>query len=147
MQNPQATFEQPGLLIKFAIDEDKKSGWAVDPQFGKDHAAVFEFPEPVGAEGGVTFTLTLEFNGNNRHNIGRPRIAITKLNTQDVYEQPTAILDLVISQKLGRHTTLKLGAKNLLNPKFERTYGKNSDLLYSSYTRGRLFGLSLTHEF
>ncbi len=77
LRNPQATFEQPGLLIKFAIDGDKKSGWAVDPQFGKDHAAVFEFPEPLGADGGVTLTLTLEFNGNNQHNIGRPRLSVT----------------------------------------------------------------------
>jgi outer membrane receptor for ferrienterochelin and colicin len=54
---------------------------------------------------------------------------------------------LIISQKLGRHLTLKFGAKNLLNPKIERTYGKNSDLLYSSYTKGRAFGLSMTYDF
>jgi hypothetical protein len=41
-----------------------KSGWAVDPQFGKDHAALFETAEELGAEGGVTLTFTLEFNGN-----------------------------------------------------------------------------------
>jgi mono/diheme cytochrome c family protein len=77
LQNPQATFEQPTLFIKNAIDEDKKSGWAVDPQFGKDHAAVFETAEELGAESGVTLTFTLEFNGNNKHNIGRPRLSVT----------------------------------------------------------------------
>jgi outer membrane receptor protein involved in Fe transport len=80
-------------------------------------------------------------------NVAGPRIAITKLNTDDVYEQPVPTLDFIISQKLGRHMTLKFGAKNLLDPKIERTYGKKSNLLYSSYTRGRAFGLSLTYDF
>ncbi|MBM83639.1 MAG: hypothetical protein CMJ78_24030, partial [Planctomycetaceae bacterium] len=41
LQNAKATFEQkPSLLVKYVIDNNKKSGWAVDPQFGKDHAAV-----------------------------------------------------------------------------------------------------------
>jgi hypothetical protein len=80
-------------------------------------------------------------------NVSGPRIAITKLNTDDVYEQPTPTLDFVMAQKLGRHMTLKLGAKNLLDPKIERTYGKNSNLLYSSYTKGRAFGLSVAYDF
>ena len=80
-------------------------------------------------------------------NLAGPRISITKLNTEDVYEQPTPTLDFVLSQKIGRNLTVKLGAKNLLDPKFERTYGKDSQLLYSSYKRGRAFGLSLSYEF
>ena len=61
--------------------------------------------------------------------------------------KPTPTLDFILSQKLTRNLTAKFGAKNLLNPKIERTYGKNSDLIYSSYRRGRAFGLSLTYEF
>src|SRR6185436_5480836 len=99
LQNPQATFEQPNLLIKNAIDEDKKSGWAVDPQFGKDHAALFETAEELGAEGGVTLTFTLEFNGNNKHNIGRPRLSVTttpkplSLDTGGIPANVAAVLD------------------------------------------------------
>ncbi|MDR3637122.1 MAG: DUF1549 domain-containing protein, partial [Isosphaeraceae bacterium] len=63
LQNPKATFEQPGLPIKAAIDGDPKSGWAVDPQFGKNHAAVFELTKDLGAEGGTTLNVTLTFNG------------------------------------------------------------------------------------
>ena len=76
-----------------------------------------------------------------------PRIAITKLNADDVYEQPAPTIDFVLSQKVGRHATIKFSAKNLLDPEFERTYGKNSSLLYSSYTKGRAFGLSLNYDF
>ena len=43
LAKPRATFEQKGLTAAGAIDSDPvTSGWAVDPQFGKDHAAVFE---------------------------------------------------------------------------------------------------------
>jgi hypothetical protein len=34
-----------------------------------------------------------------------------------------------------------------LNPEFERTYGKNSDLIYSSYKKGMTFGLNLNYDF
>ena len=79
--------------------------------------------------------------------IAGPRIAITKLNADDVYEQPAPVLDFVISQNIGRHTTVKLFAKNLLDPRIERTYGKDSELLYDSYKRGRTFGLTLSYDF
>jgi TonB-dependent receptor len=102
------------------------------------------------------YILNLDFNYNNPasgtaaaliFNLSGPRIAITKLNTDDVYDRPAGVLDFVISQKISRNTTLRFSAKNLLNPQLERTYGKDSDLIYSSYTRGRTFGLTLTREF
>lgn len=77
----------------------------------------------------------------------RPRITLTKINTEDVYEQPAPTLDFVYAQKLGKNTSFKFSAKNLLNPAFERTYGKNSSLLYSSYKKGTTFGLSFTYDF
>ena len=49
--NPKATFEQKGLPVSAAIDADKKSAWAIDPEFGNDHAAVFEIETPVGFAG------------------------------------------------------------------------------------------------
>jgi len=80
-------------------------------------------------------------------NVAGPRLSIVKLNTQDVYEQPAPGLDFIISQKISRNATLRFAAKNLLNPRYERTYGKDSNLLYSSYQRGMAFGLSLSYEF
>ena len=75
--NPKATFEQVSLPVAAAIDDNPKSGWAVDPQFGKNHAAVFEFAQAIGMEGGTVLTFTLKFDGNNGHNIGRPRLSIS----------------------------------------------------------------------
>lgn len=81
------------------------------------------------------------------YNVAGPRISLTKLNTDDVYEQPTPVLDFVLSQKIGSHLTMRFAFKNLLDPTFERTYGKNTSLLYSSYSRGRSFGVTLNYDF
>jgi len=102
------------------------------------------------------YILNLDLNYSNPRfgtsatlifSVAGPRVVITRLNTEDVYEQPVQSLDFILSQKLGRRLSFKFSAKNLLNPKIERTYGKDTDLLYSSYTRGRSFGLSLTCDF
>jgi hypothetical protein len=76
---PRATFEQnkDTLSIASALDEKTKSGWAIDPRFGTNHAAVFAFDQPVGFDGGTRLTVRLEFDLNTRHNIGRPRLAVT----------------------------------------------------------------------
>jgi mono/diheme cytochrome c family protein len=73
---PRATFQQAGLPIAAAIDADPKSAWAIDPQFGKDHAAAFELETPVGFAGGTVLTFTLKFDNNNQHSIGRPRLSV-----------------------------------------------------------------------
>jgi mono/diheme cytochrome c family protein len=73
----RATFEQRGLPVAAAIDADPRSAWAVDPQFGKNHAAVFDLASPIGHDGGTVLTITLRFNNNTGHNIGRPRLSIS----------------------------------------------------------------------
>jgi mono/diheme cytochrome c family protein len=77
LKSPRATFEQPGLPIAAAIDDNDKSGWAIDPQFGKDHAAAFELEAPAGFEGGSVLTFTLVFKGNDKHNFGRTRLSLS----------------------------------------------------------------------
>jgi hypothetical protein len=76
--NPRATFEQNGFGVAGAIDADGvTSAWAIDPQFGKDHAAAFDFAEPVGFPGGTVLTVTLGFHNNTGHGIGRPRVSLS----------------------------------------------------------------------
>ena len=61
-----------------AIDDSATSAWAVDPEFGKDHAAVFSAAEPFGFEQGTLVTITLKYNTNVQHAIGRPRLTISQ---------------------------------------------------------------------
>ncbi len=80
LHSPRATFEQKDLPIAAVIDSGSKLAWAVDPQFGKDHAAAFEFDTPVGCVGGAVLTVTLKFENNAGHNIGRPRLSLSTVS-------------------------------------------------------------------
>ncbi len=88
LQNPRVTFEQKGLPIRAAIDNNPKSGWAVDPQFGKDHAAVFETANPVGFPEGSVITFTLQFKNNVNHSLGRPRFSLTTSKEELALQAP-----------------------------------------------------------
>src|SRR5262249_11662835 len=81
---PRATFEQRGLPVAATIDADARSAWAIDPQFGKDHAAVYELAEPISNDGGTKLTFTLSFNNNTGHNFGRVRLSVSASATAPV---------------------------------------------------------------
>jgi mono/diheme cytochrome c family protein len=85
LKNPRSTFDQKGLGVAGAIDDDPNmTGWAIDPQIGYDHAASFEFAEPYGKEGTTRVTITLRFNNNVGHGLGRFRLALA--NTEEPLE-------------------------------------------------------------
>lgn len=85
-------------------------------------------------------SLTLGFN------LFGPRITIASLVTEDIFEQPAPLLDLVLRQRLSRRLSLKFSVKNLLDPAIERTYGEAGDLLFSSFRRGMTFALGFNYE-
>jgi hypothetical protein len=70
-----ATFEQDKHTVAAALDADKKTGWSVAGQVGKDHAAVFAVEGDLGHESGTVLKLTLAFEAGH-FGMGRPRIAI-----------------------------------------------------------------------
>lgn len=86
LRGARATFEQQGLPVTAAIDKDPKSGWAVDPQFGKDHAAVFALETPLDLKGGVKLTFTLKFDTNTGHSIGRLRLSLSTLPKEVAFD-------------------------------------------------------------
>lgn len=76
--NPRATHQQNGEVLSIAasIDTEPVSGWAVDGQIGKSHAALFDLAEPLELRSGDQLRVTLTFNHPNaRHAIGRPRLS------------------------------------------------------------------------
>jgi hypothetical protein len=99
----KVTFQQnaSNLSAASSVDADKVSGWAVDPQFGKDHAAVFELDAPAGP-GALVFEF--EFNNNAQHSIGRPRLSVTTRPAPVALEgdsKPQAITELYESLRAG----------------------------------------------
>jgi hypothetical protein len=77
LQNAVADFSQPGFEVAKAIDGKPDTGWAVSPQFGKAHVAVFETKENAGGDGGSILHFTLEQNHGSQHTIGKLRLSAT----------------------------------------------------------------------
>ena len=77
LQNAKADFSQANWDVAGAIDGNEATGWAVSPQFGKAHTAVFETKSDVTNEGGTLLTITLsqQFQ-DGTHSLGKFRISV-----------------------------------------------------------------------
>src|SRR4029077_9724225 len=78
----KATFSQAAYAIQSAIDGDTttnvNNGWAVAPQVGRDHAAVFSLEKPL--EGVKNRPIELMIYQNlvgGQHSLGKFRISVT----------------------------------------------------------------------
>ncbi len=77
LERPSADFEQQGFGVQNAIDGAAATGWAIAPELGVPHQAVFEAQRDVGFEAGVKLKFTLEFQFGAQHVMGRIRLACT----------------------------------------------------------------------
>jgi hypothetical protein len=77
LQNASADHSQQGFAVGAAIDGNAKTGWAIVPQVGRAHVAVFETKENAGRPGGTTFTITLDQTYGGKHTLGRFRLGAT----------------------------------------------------------------------
>ncbi len=125
LKNPRADFEQKGLGIASAIDIDPvTSGWAIDPQFGKDHAAAFDFESPVAFPGGTKLSVQLRFNNNVGHGMGRPRIALTssekppELSATALAESVCKLIELAADKRTPEQTALLMKWYRQLDPEW-----------------------------
>ncbi len=71
-----ADFNQPDFPVANAIDGNPKSGWAIFPEVGRAHTAVFELERPIDRE--AQLEIAIEFQSQfGQHQCGRFRLAIT----------------------------------------------------------------------
>jgi len=68
-------FGQDGYPAASAVDGNPGTGWAVLPQAGKDHYAVFEFKQPLPPSSRVV--LTIDQQHDNEHTVGKFRLSVT----------------------------------------------------------------------
>ncbi|MGB7343059.1 MAG: PSD1 and planctomycete cytochrome C domain-containing protein, partial [Pirellulaceae bacterium] len=76
LQDANADFSQSGWNVTKAIDGDRKTGWAISPQFGKPHWASFVFSKPLkfdDADQQLVVTLG-QFFGRGR-TAAKPRVS------------------------------------------------------------------------
>ncbi len=81
LQNAQADFSQGSYDVATAIDgkaAPSNNGWAISPQTGKNHVAVFETSEDLSFEGGteLTFHLDQQYQ-DQKHTLGKFRLSVT----------------------------------------------------------------------
>ena len=79
VQAASADFEQQGFPVAASVaGKGGDAGWAVAPQTGKDHAAVFALEAPLDRDGPVTLTFTLEQSSQYaQHVLGKFRLSAT----------------------------------------------------------------------
>jgi hypothetical protein len=90
LQNATADFSQDKYAVAAAIDGNAGTGWAISPQFGQRHVAVFETKENLGAAPAasdatppathaspLTLVFTLDQQYGTEHTIGRLRLSAT----------------------------------------------------------------------
>ena len=71
----EAGYASASLAIE---DNSDRSGWALPPEgIGSDHAAIFDFEEPMDFEGGFRLAIKLVFGYNSHFSLGRVRLAVT----------------------------------------------------------------------
>ncbi|MEM7010547.1 MAG: PSD1 and planctomycete cytochrome C domain-containing protein [Verrucomicrobiota bacterium] len=71
-----ADFNQTGYTPDKAIDGDKnpKSGWAINPQFGRDHWIAFRTGKPVDVSAGIRVEIDQTYGGQRV--VGRLRLSV-----------------------------------------------------------------------
>ncbi len=70
-----ADFSQANWDVAGAVDGDPKTGWAISPQFGKPHWAIFRLRQPLDANSGVTLKITLDQHFGNGRTLGCFRLS------------------------------------------------------------------------
>ncbi len=83
-------------------------------------------------------------------NIFGKRLEKTSRIAPSVFEAPVASLDFRLSQRITENLTVKLSAKNLLDPTIKRVQDQpdgSGEGIVSSYRRGRSIGVSLSYDF
>ena len=76
LQEASADFSQELLPVAAAVDGNPQTGWAIAPQVGQPHVAVFEVQGAPAAAGSILSFEIVQQHGQ-AHNLGHFRISVT----------------------------------------------------------------------
>ncbi len=77
LKGARADFSQAGWPVEKAIDGKSNVGWALSPEIGKPHAAVFDFETPIQVKPGMQLRLTLEQQHGGQLLLARFRVSVS----------------------------------------------------------------------
>ena len=102
----RADFSQDKCDVGLALNDNAADFWAIAPQFGKRHVAVFDAKEPFGADAASTLTLILDqtYPSGDPHNLGKFRVWVTSAPPPAPLEGLPAEVTAAISVAKGART-------------------------------------------
>ncbi|MHC4876720.1 MAG: PSD1 and planctomycete cytochrome C domain-containing protein [Planctomycetota bacterium] len=77
LKNARSDFSQRGWDVAGAIDGKVETGWAVSPEFGKPHVALFDLSELLPHSDGTSLRISVSQQYGNRLVLGRFRVSIS----------------------------------------------------------------------
>jgi hypothetical protein len=102
-------FSQEGFPVTAAIDGKADTGWAIHPELGRPHEAIFETRMPLSSAGPLTLLVTLDHQTiHPRHAIGRFRISVSTARnaSQEFSYRPPPVIDATrVDQAIKRAIT------------------------------------------
>ena len=103
LHHASADFSQAQFPVAAAIDNNPATGWAIDPQQGRNHVAVFRTQSPIASGDDATLTFILDHQSIfAQHNIGRFRISVTNADASALETEkqvPSNILAIVATPR------------------------------------------------
>ena len=116
-----ADFSQKNFAAAGAIDDDPKTGWAINPQFGKPHEATFLCLEPIRGGEGTELTVKLEQNQGAGRTIGRLRISALTGNPDSAVPPDVAAIVKTAAAERSAEQQKRLDEYRLaLDPKVQK---------------------------
>ena len=105
LQNASADFGQEGFPPASAIDGNLDTGWAIHPQMGQPHVAVFETRETVGLPGGSVLVIALDQQySDTQHELGKFRLSVTSSQRPLGLAGPPADVAAILKVPAGERT-------------------------------------------
>ena len=95
IQSAKADYSQPNWPVANAFDNDPKTGWAISPQQGQAHVAIFELSEPVNLAAGqcLKVALSQQYAGNSLL-LGRIRLSFSQLAFENLSAEPQTFAEI-----------------------------------------------------
>jgi hypothetical protein len=145
LTDPSATFSQAGYDVAMAIDGNPNTGWAIAPQQGKNHTAVFQISGEVGFEGGCLITLKIVNNfTDNAHQLGKFRLSasnsIRPVTLNTLPADLAALLSVPVAERNEKQQT-DLRTKYLATDKQYQTLSTSVAAIKIQHDNKRLTGL------
>jgi len=105
LQGAMADFSQAGWDVNGAIDGNPDTGWAIVPETGKPHSAMFKVANSLGFDEGTTLTITLDQRWPGKeHNLGKFRVSVTTAKEPLLKEQLPADVQKAIAIRIEKRS-------------------------------------------